>query len=191
MSKVFAHAWMRVQGAGEALGGGLEKALAAMPGVKRMMAYWYHFVIMFEALFILTLLETGMRVARFVFQETLAQIQSEVHARQQAPKWGVNVIVSLLVCALWGGLLYIGNLETLWRMLGIANQLLATIALAVGTTYLLLRSPKRIYALCTFFPFVFALVTAFTAGVREHSACGGWRPSGRGRTASLRRSGFC
>ena len=59
MSKVFAHAWMRVQGAGEALGGGLEKALAAMPGMKRMMAYWYHFVIMFEALFILTLLETG------------------------------------------------------------------------------------------------------------------------------------
>ncbi|MCC6125764.1 MAG: carbon starvation protein A [Pirellulales bacterium] len=164
MSKVFAHAWMRVQGAGDALAGGLDKALREMPGMKTMMAYWYHFVTMFEALFILTLLETGTRVARFVFQEVLAQFKPE-YTIGNKPRWSVNVTVSVVVCGLWGGLLYIGNLDTLWKMLGIANQLLATIALAVGTTYLLLHAPKRIYALCTFLPFVFALVTTFTAGV--------------------------
>jgi carbon starvation protein len=164
MSKVFAHAWMRVQGAGDALAGGLDKALREMPGMKTMMAYWYHFVTMFEALFILTLLETGTRVARFVFQEVLAQFKPE-YTIGNKPRWSVNVTVSVVVCGLWGGLLYIGNLDTLWKMLGIANQLLATIALAVGTTYLLLHAPKRIYALCTFLPFVFTLVTTFTAGV--------------------------
>ena len=58
------------------------------------------------------------------------------------PNWGLNVTMSVVVCGLWGGLLYIGNLDTLWRMLGIANQLLATIALAVGTTYLLQHAPE-------------------------------------------------
>jgi len=145
---------------------GMAKVFASLPGMRHLMAYWYHFVIMFEALFILTLLETGTRVARFVFQETLAQFKPE-HAIGHQPRWGLNVAMSVLVCGLWGGLLCIGNLETLWRMLGIANQLLATIALAVGTTYLLMHAPKRIYALCTLLPLLFAVVTVFTAGVQS------------------------
>jgi carbon starvation protein len=164
MSKVFAGAWLRIQGAGVSLADGMDKAFVAVPGMKALMAYWYHFVTMFEALFILTLLETGTRVARFVFQETLAQFNPKAAIGHQ-PKWALNVIMSLVVCALWGGLLYIGNLDTLWRMLGIANQLLAVIALAVGTTYLLQHASKRIYALCTAIPLLFALVTVFTAGV--------------------------
>ncbi len=164
------------QGVREKLGGrtggavtlavGMAKVFASLPGMKQLMAYWYHFVIMFEALFILTLLETGTRVARFVFQETLAQFRPD-QAIGHEPKWGLNVAMSVLVCGLWGGLLYIGNLDTLWRMLGIANQLLATIALTVGTTYLLLKSPSRKYALLTFIPWVFAVVTVFTAGVQS------------------------
>ena len=145
---------------------GMAKVFASLPGMTHLMAYWYHFVIMFEALFILTLLETGTRVARFVFQETLAQFKPEQAIGHQ-PRWGLNVTMSVLVCGLWGGLLCIGNLETLWRMLGIANQLLATIALAVGTTYLLMHAPKRIYALCTLLPLLFAVVTVFTAGVQS------------------------
>ena len=145
---------------------GMAKVFSSLPGMTTLMAYWYHFVIMFEALFILTLLETGTRVARFVFQETLAQFNPD-QALGHQPKWGLNVTMSVLVCGLWGGLLYIGNLDTLWRMLGIANQLLATIALAVGTTYLLQHAPKRLYALCTGIPLAFALVTTFTAGVQS------------------------
>jgi carbon starvation protein len=145
---------------------GMAKVFSALPGMKTLVAYWYHFVIMFEALFILTLLETGTRVARFVFQETLSQFNPD-YALGNKPKWGLNVAMSVVVCGLWGGLLYIGNLDTLWRMLGIANQLLATIALCVGTVYLLKYSPKRIYALCTAIPLVFAVVTVFTASVQS------------------------
>jgi carbon starvation protein len=145
---------------------GMAKVFSQLPGMRDLMAYWYHFVIMFEALFILTLLETGTRVARFVFQETLAQFNPAATIGHQ-PNWGLNVTMSVVVCGLWGGLLYIGNLDTLWRMLGIANQLLATIALAVGTTYLLRHAPKRVYALCTGLPFVFVVATVFTAGVQS------------------------
>lgn len=145
---------------------GMAKVFAALPGMRALMAYWYHFVIMFEALFILTLLETGTRVARFVFQETIAQFRPSASANHE-PKWGLNVAMSLLVCALWGYLLYTGNIDRLWRMMGIANQLLATIALAVGTTYLLTYASKRAYALCTFIPFLFAVATVFSAGIQS------------------------
>jgi carbon starvation protein len=137
-----------------------------MPGLDLLMAYWYHFVIMFEALFILTLLETGTRVARFIFQETIEQFRPRQSAERE-PNWVLNVVMSVLVCFLWGGLLYTGSIASLWRMLGIANQLLATIALAVGTSYLLSNSPKRIYALCTGIPLVFVVATVFTAGVES------------------------
>lgn len=124
------------------------------------MSYWYHFVIMFEALFILTLLETGTRVARFVFQEAVGTIGGK-------PRWGMNVAMSALTCLAWGYLLYTGNIDKLWRMLGIANQLLAAIALAVGTTYMLNHAPKRSYAWCTVIPFLFILVTVLVAGVQS------------------------
>jgi carbon starvation protein len=143
---------------------GMAKVFSSVPGMKTAMAYWYHFVIMFEALFILTLLETGTRVARFVFQETTAQLSGQKEPSGK-PNWVMNVVMSVLVCFAWGYLLNRGDLKTLWRMLGIVNQLLATIALAVGTTYILNHAAKRVYALCTGIPFVFVLVTVFTAGV--------------------------
>src|SRR5207253_10179128 len=88
------------------------------------------------------------------------------------PHWGMNIGMSLVVCFCWGYLLYMGSLNTLWRMLGIANQLLAAIALAVGTTYLLNHAPKRAYALCTGIPFIFVIITVFTAGIMNIQ---GWR----------------
>ena len=144
----------------------MAKIFSSIPGLKTVMSYWYHFVIMFEALFILTLLETGTRVARFVFQETAASFSPRA-VMGGKPHWGMNIAMSAAVCFAWGYLLYSGNLNTLWRMLGIANQLLASIALAVGTTYLLHHAPKRRYALCTGIPFVFVLVTVLTAGVQS------------------------
>ena len=145
---------------------GMAKVFSNLPGMKTLTSYWYHFVIMFEALFILTLLETGTRVARFVFQESVAQFFPKA-AMGHKPNWGLNAILSLLVCLAWGFLLYIGNLDTLWRMLGISNQLLASIALAVGTTYILRHSSKRRYALCTGIPLAFIIVTVLTAGVES------------------------
>ena len=140
--------------------------------MKGWTGYWYHFVIMFEALFILTLLETGTRVARFVFQESVAEFSPRAKAGGKA-SWGLNIGMSFLTCCAWGYLLYTGNINTLWRMLGISNQLLALIALAVGTTYLLNHAPKRVHALCTGIPFAFVVVTVLTAGVQ--SVLGWWR----------------
>src|SRR5262249_13061299 len=165
-----------------------------------------------EALFILTLLETGTRVARFVFQETmtggsdgatkrrsdegrtqssslptlresavaaesdsLSTKDSAISTVRRKPHLAMNITMSVVVCFAWGYLLYMGSLNTLWRMLGIANQLLAAIALAVGTTYLLNHAPKRKYALCTAVPFVFILATVFTAGIK--SIDGWWAES--------------
>ncbi len=146
---------------------GMAKVFSSLPGMRSLMSYWYHFVIMFEALFILTLLETGTRVARFIFQETVRQFLPKGLAQRRDVNLGLNVVLSAAVCALWGYLLYSGNIATLWRMMGIANQLLAAIALAVGTTYLLKFAPRRSYALCTGIPLVFAVATVFTAGVES------------------------
>jgi carbon starvation protein len=145
---------------------GMAKVFSSLPGMRHLMAYWYHFVIMFEALFILTLLETGTRVARFVFQETLAHFHTAAGEAHKA-RWSLNIFMSVFVCFLWGFLLYTGNLNALWRMLGLANQLLAAISLTVGTSYLLRYAPKRKYALCTFIPLVLVVVTVFFASIES------------------------
>lgn len=148
---------------------GMAKVFSDLPGMKSLSAYWYHFVIMFEALFILTLLETGTRVARFIFEESVTQFFPQKKGKRQ-PNWALNVLMSVLVCFLWGYLLYTGSIDALWKMMGIANQLLAIIALAVGTMYLLKHSPKRVYALCTAIPLVFVVATVFTAGIMQLQA---------------------
>jgi carbon starvation protein len=149
---------------------GMARVFSNLPGMGTLMSYWYHFVIMFEALFILTLLETGTRVARFVFQEAISQF-SPGNRRSGKPNWFMNIAMSAVTSFAWGYLLYTGNINTLWRMLGISNQLLASIALAVGTSYILNTARKRAYALVTAIPFVFVLVTTVTAAWQS---IGGW-----------------
>ena len=147
---------------------GMAKILADLPGMRPLMAYLYHFVVMFEALFILTLLETGTRVARFIFQDVLRQFSAK-RSDANEPSWTLNVVASVVVCALWGYLLYSFEFAGLWVMMGIANQLLAAIGLGIGTVYLLMHSPKRKYALCTAIPFVVMTAIVFTAGVQSVS----------------------
>jgi carbon starvation protein len=146
---------------------GMAKIFSGLLGTTALMSYWYHFVIMFEALFILTLLETGTRVARFIFQETVHPFLPAAVAGRRDVNMVLNVVLSVTVCGLWGYLLYSGNIATLWRVMGIANQLLATIALAVGTTYLLKYAPRRKYAFCTGLPLLFAVATVFAAGIES------------------------
>ncbi len=115
---------------------GMAEVLRKLPGMTALMAYLYHFVIMFEALFILTLLETGTRVCRFILQELFAPF-SHVPPTEHQTSWITNIVASLAVCGLWGFLLYNFEIDRLWLLNGIGNQLLATIGLAIGTTYLL------------------------------------------------------
>ena len=147
---------------------GMAKILADLPGMRPLMAYLYHFVVMFEALFILTLLETGTRVARFILQDVLGSLSRKRTAAHEA-SWTLNVIASVGVCAMWGYLLYRFKFEGLWVMNGIANQLLAAIGLGIGTTYLLMHAPKRKYALCAAIPFVAVTAIVFTAGIQSVS----------------------
>jgi len=150
-------------GGGVTLAVGMASVFGRLPGMSGMAAYWYHFVIMFEALFILTTIDTGTRVARFIAQEMLGRAWAPLGRGTWIP--GV-LVTSLLVSAGWYVLLAGGTVSTIWPMFGIANQLLGVIALAVGTTHILRTARKRVYALVTFLPFVFMAVTVLTSGVQ-------------------------
>ncbi|MHB1001921.1 MAG: carbon starvation CstA family protein [Armatimonadota bacterium] len=142
---------------------GMAKIFSGLPGMKGLMSYWYHFAIMFEALFILTTIDTGTRVARFIVQEILKPVSKPLSSGTYLP--GV-IITSFLVSYSWYYLLKDGTVKTIWPMFGIANQLLAVIALAIGTSYIMLKSAKKVYALTTFLPFTFLAVTIMTSGVQ-------------------------
>lgn len=140
---------------------GMAHIFSSIPGLKSLLSYWYHFAIMFEALFILTTIDAGTRVARYLTQEALGAVCPPLGRTDWLP--GV-FLTSALVCGAWGGMLLAGNITTIWPMFGVANQLLSAIALAIGTTFILKRS-KPAYALVTFVPFVFIFVTTVTAGI--------------------------
>jgi carbon starvation protein len=141
---------------------GMSYIFSSIPGMKQLMSYWYHFAIMFEAVFILTTIDTGTRVARYIFQDIFGKFVKPF-ARQS---WMPGVLItSALTCVLWGYLLYNGDIATIWPMFGVANQLLATIALAIGTVFIVSKCEKKRMGLVTFIPMVFMFVTTMTAGI--------------------------
>jgi carbon starvation protein len=141
---------------------GMSHIFSSLPGMGTLIAYWYHFAIMFEALFILTTVDAGTRVGRYLLQEVMGK------GRQ---KWGdVNywpsvLVSSGLVTLAWGYLLYQNDVSSIWPMFGVANQLLATLALVVGSGYILRTARHKAYALLTAVPAVFMAVTTVTAGI--------------------------
>jgi carbon starvation protein len=140
---------------------GIAQIFSGLPGMRGLMDYWYHFAVMFEALFILTTIDTGTRVARFLVQEFLGQFYAPM-ARQE---WMPGAVFStLLVVGSWGYFIHTGSISTIWPMFGIANQLLASVALAVGTT-IIVNMGKARYAWITAGPLAFVSVTTLTAGV--------------------------
>jgi len=140
---------------------GMANILRQIPGMGHLMAYWYHFAIMFEAVFILTALDTGTRVARYLFQDVLKRVWAPLGSTTSV---AAVAGVGALVCFAWGFLAVTGSIETIWPLFGVANQLLAVIALAVGTTFLLRLRPTR-YAWVTLGPLCFLTVSTMTAGV--------------------------
>jgi carbon starvation protein len=124
------------------------------------MDYWYHFAIMFEALFILTTIDTGTRVARFLVQEFLGQFYAPMARQEWIPG---SVVSTLLVVTCWSYFIWTGSISTIWPMFGIANQLLASVALAVGTTIIINQGKAR-YAWVTLMPMSFVSVSTLTAG---------------------------
>jgi carbon starvation protein len=126
------------------------------------MKYWYHFAIMFEALFILTTIDAGTRIGRFLVQEALGRVHPKF---AQTDWWPSAILATFLVTAGWGLLVATGSVATIWPMFGIANQLLAVIALSLVTT-LLVNTGRGKYAPVTVLPMLFVIATTMTAGVQ-------------------------
>ncbi len=135
----------------------------AIPGMRWLIAYWYHFAIMFEALFILTTIDAGTRIARFLVQEFLGKLWKPLGNLNDPP---ASMLATGLVVFGWGYFIYTGSVDTIWPMFGMANQLLAVIALAVVTTWLV-NSGRGRYAPVTLLPMLFVATTTSTAAFRE------------------------
>ena len=139
---------------------GMAHIFSQIPGLGEFMSFLYHFAIMFEALFILTIIDAGTRVGRYLLQEVGGLIYKPLGDANWTP--GV-VFTSALISFAWGYLIFGGSIASIWPLFGLSNQLLASMALAIGTT-MLLRMGKVKYIWVTLAPLCFMLVTAVTAG---------------------------
>jgi carbon starvation protein len=138
---------------------GMASIFSSLPGMKHLMAYWYNFALMFEALFILTTVDTGTRVARFLVQEAGGHFYKPLKRHSWMPG---TLVSSFLVVAAWAALIYSGSISTIWPMFGVANQLLAALALSIGTS-VLIRMGKDRYTPITLVPMTFMFVLTLTA----------------------------
>lgn len=135
-------------------------------GGEAMMAFWYHFAILFEALFILTAVDAGTRAGRFMLQDLLGTFHPALKRTESLP---ANLIATALCVAAWGYFLYqgvvdpLGGINTLWPLFGISNQMLAAIALVLGTVVLFKMKRER-FAWVTMVPTAWLLICTLTAG---------------------------
>jgi carbon starvation protein len=152
---------MHRPGGSVSLAVGMAHIFSKIPFMENMMAYWYHFAIMFEAVFIMSAVDAGTRVGRFFLQEMIGKVW---------PRWGNKnwwpsiLVTSFLFTGSWGYLVYSGDISNIWPLFGISNQLLASVTLLIGTT-VLLRMNKNGYALLTGIPGVFMAIITFWAGI--------------------------
>ena len=137
---------------------GMAWIFSALPGMAGLMAYWYQFALLFEALFILTTIDAGTRVARYLVQEMGGHLYAPL---RQINWWPGVILSSALVVGAWGWLIATGTIFTVWPMFGAANQLLGTLALCIGTT-LFIKMDKARYLWVTAVPMVFVGIITLT-----------------------------
>ena len=139
---------------------GMAQIFSSLPGMRGLMAYWYHFAIMFEAVFILTTIDSGTRIGRFLIQEFGGRVWKPLGRTDWLPG---NIVATILMVLGWGYFIWNGSISSIWPMFGIANQLLAGVALAVGTT-VIINLGRAKYAWVTFAPLCFVATTTLSAG---------------------------
>jgi carbon starvation protein len=139
---------------------GIAKIFDSIRGLSGLMKYWYHFAIMFEALFILTTIDTGTRVARFL----VGEFGGRFYKKLEEPNWlPGSVLTTAVVVSGWAAFIWSGSISTIWPMFGIANQLLAAVALCVATT-IIINMDKARYSFVTIVPLSFVAITTLVAG---------------------------
>jgi carbon starvation protein len=139
---------------------GMAHIFSSMPIMSHLMDYWYHFAIMFEAVFILTAVDTGTRVGRFFLQEMIGQVIPKFQEKHWMP--GI-LSTSAIFTFMWGYLVYTGDISTIWPLFGMSNQLLAAMGLLIGTT-MIIRMGKARYAWMTAVPGLAMVVITVWAG---------------------------
>ena len=139
---------------------GFAQIFSSLPGMKSLMSYWYHFAIMFEALFILTTIDAGTRVARFLVQEFCGRLYKPLGRTEWMP--GAFLSTGAVVFG-WGYFIWSGSISTIWPMFGVANQLLAAVALSVATSAIINAGRVR-YIWTTLVPLVFVASVTLYAG---------------------------
>ena len=148
---------------------GMAVIIAKIFGSNQMMAFWYHFAILFEALFILTAVDAGTRACRFMVQDTLGVF---IPAFSKSRSWAGNLFGTLIAVSGWGYFVYqgvtdpLGGINTLWPLFGIGNQMLASMALILATV-VLFKMKKERYAWVTILPTVWLFITSMTAGYQK------------------------
>ncbi|QLP97755.1 MAG: carbon starvation protein A [Rhodoblastus sp.] len=148
---------------------GMAEIFSNVIGGKAMMGFWYHFAILFEALFILTAVDAGTRACRFMVQDMLGAV---VPSFRDTSSWVNNVVATAIAVTMWGYILYtgvvdpLGGINTLWPLFGIANQMLAGIAL-MTCTVLLFKMKRQRYAWVTAMPALWLLICTLTAGMQK------------------------
>ena len=136
---------------------GMAFIFSNIPGLDHLMNYWYHFCIMFEALFIMTIIDAGTRVGRYMLQELIGRVWPKFGDPHWLPG---GIVASALISGAWGYIVLQGNLSTIWPIFGVSNQLLAIITLAISTVVICAMGKAR-FAWVTVIPWVFLTVVIF------------------------------
>lgn len=142
---------------------GMTKVFSALPYIGSLAAIWYHFAIMFEALFILTTIDAGTRVARFLVQEAIKMFNPSLGDYKNKVS---NIFGSFIVVFSWGYLIYHGDVATIWPIFGVANQLLSAIALAIGST-IMIKMGKVKYLWVSAIPMFFMFVVTISCSLEQ------------------------
>ncbi|MBP2299761.1 carbon starvation CstA family protein [Azospirillum picis] len=172
---------------------GMTEIFTRVPWFGSLASYFFQFVVMFEAVFILTAVDSGTRVARYLLQDLLGDIYAPMKRLDWVPG---SIVASVLACLAWGYLLTSGDINSVWALFGVSNQLMASVGLIIGATIILRLAQKRVYMLTCLIPLAYLFVTVNVAGywmianVYLNKAAKGYNPFNAGISIIMLVLGF-